>query len=391
MAQHDFNIANQSFPSFRTDLNNALSAINTSQSGTSRPSGAVAGTIWLDTTSATTPTLKYYDGADDISLATLDHSANTVNWLDSTVSVTGLTTTATGTVLTLSDSSLTSSVNLILQNQKEIRFSETTANGVNYVGFKAPASLSADKIWVLPSADGTAGQFLKTDGAGNLSFDTIGGSTTPFAVIGNATAGSEIRLPEDTDNGSNYVAIKAPDTLASNLTLTLPSADGTSGQVLQTNGSGVLSFAGVSASAGQVIQVLTATDSTRRTASSTSYVTASNTLSVSITPSSASNKILIIVSGSGNGTNGRAVWTTIFRDSTNLGTSGGMISTSAGESGIANGYGAFTCAFLDSPSTTSAITYQPYFKCETSDTFAINSNSGDLAMLSSITCMEIKG
>jgi hypothetical protein len=86
MAQHDYNIANQSFPSFRTDLNNVLSAINTSNSGTSRPSGAVAGTIWLDTTSATTPTLKYYDGADDISLATLDHSANTVNWLDSSVS-----------------------------------------------------------------------------------------------------------------------------------------------------------------------------------------------------------------------------------------------------------------------------------------------------------------
>jgi hypothetical protein len=145
------------------------------------------------------------------------------------------------------------------------------------------------------------------------------------------------------------------------------------------------------AAAGQVIQVLGATDSTRRTGSSTSFITLSNTLSVSITPSSASNKILIIVSGSGNGTNGRAVWTTIFRNSTNLGTSGGMISTSAGESGVANGYGAFTCAFLDSPSTTSAITYQPYFKCETSDTFAINSNSGDLAMLSSITCMEIKG
>ncbi len=106
MAQHDMNIANQGFPAFRSDLNNALSAINSFQSGTSRPSGAVSGTIWLDTTSATTPTLKYYDGADDISLATLDHTANTVNWLDSTVSITGLATTATGTVLTLSDSNI---------------------------------------------------------------------------------------------------------------------------------------------------------------------------------------------------------------------------------------------------------------------------------------------
>jgi len=88
--------------------------------------------------------------------------------------------------------------------------------------------------------------FLKTDGAGNLSFDSLS-FATPLAVIGNATAGSEIRLPEDTDNGSNYVAIKAPDNLASNLTLTLPSADGSSGQVLQTNGSGVLSFSSPSA------------------------------------------------------------------------------------------------------------------------------------------------
>jgi UDP-N-acetylglucosamine enolpyruvyl transferase len=50
MAQHDMNIANQGFPAFRSDLNNALSAIQTNHSGTSRPSGAVAGQIWLDTT-----------------------------------------------------------------------------------------------------------------------------------------------------------------------------------------------------------------------------------------------------------------------------------------------------------------------------------------------------
>ena len=68
---------------------------------------------------------------------------------------------------------------------------------------------------------------------------------TPLAVVGNATAGSEIRLPEDTDNGANYVAIKAPNALAANLTLTLPTADGTNGQYLQTNGSGQLAFATV--------------------------------------------------------------------------------------------------------------------------------------------------
>jgi hypothetical protein len=172
MAQHDYNIANQGFPAFRTDLNNALSAIQTTNSGTSRPTGAVAGQLWLDTTSATTPTLKYYDGADDISLATIDHSANTVNWLDSTVSITGLSTTATGTVLTLSDSVNTTTVNLIIDNQKEIRFRETTANGTNYVALKAPASLSADLTFTLPATDGTNGQVLTTNGSGVLSFAT---------------------------------------------------------------------------------------------------------------------------------------------------------------------------------------------------------------------------
>ena len=172
MAQHDLNIANQGFPSFRSDLNNALSAIQTTHSGTSRPTGAVAGQIWLDTTSATSPTLKYYDGADDISLATIDHVGNTVNWLDSTVSITGLSTTATGTVLTLSDSASTSTVNLILDNQKEIQFRETTANGTNYVALKAPASVSADLTFTLPATDGTNGQVLSTNGSGVLSFIT---------------------------------------------------------------------------------------------------------------------------------------------------------------------------------------------------------------------------
>ena len=88
MAQHDMNIANQSFPSFRTDLNNALSALNTMHSGTSRPSGAAIGTMWLDTTysGSNSLTIKFFDGSDDISFATIDTSANTVNFIDSTVS-----------------------------------------------------------------------------------------------------------------------------------------------------------------------------------------------------------------------------------------------------------------------------------------------------------------
>ena len=96
MAQHDYNIANQSFPSFRTDLNNVLSAVNSSNSGTSRPSGAVEGTIWLDTTVAATPTLKFYDGSDDITFATFNTTANTVNVSDSAFDIVTDTTPQLG-------------------------------------------------------------------------------------------------------------------------------------------------------------------------------------------------------------------------------------------------------------------------------------------------------
>jgi UDP-N-acetylglucosamine enolpyruvyl transferase len=60
MAQSDLTIENQSFPSFRADLNNALSALNSMQSGTSRPASAVAGTMWLDTTNATNTSYKIF-------------------------------------------------------------------------------------------------------------------------------------------------------------------------------------------------------------------------------------------------------------------------------------------------------------------------------------------
>jgi hypothetical protein len=221
MAQHDYIISNATFPATRTDINNALSAIQTTNSGTSRPTGAVAGQIWLDTTSATTPTLKYYDGADDISLATIDHVGNTVNWLDSTVSITGLSTTATGTVLTLSDTTNTSTVNLILDNQKEIRFRETTANGTNYVAFKAPASLSADVTYTLPSADATiSGQALTSNASGTLSWTTISSGLSWDSSVKTASTFTAVV------NKGYFV-----DTTSNAITCTLP-ASATAGDVL---------------------------------------------------------------------------------------------------------------------------------------------------------------
>src|SRR5210317_2351816 len=55
----------------------------------------------------------------------------------------------------------------------EIRFNEGTNNGSNFIGLKAPNAVTASQTFVLPDGDGTAGQFLKTDGSGNLDFATV--------------------------------------------------------------------------------------------------------------------------------------------------------------------------------------------------------------------------
>ena len=223
MAQHsDYNIANQGFPAFRTDLNNVLSAINTLNSGTSRPASAVANSLWLDTTTSTAPTLKYYDGADDISLAILDHTANTVNWLDSTVSITGLSTTATGTVLTLTDTSISSTQDIRLPTAKSI----ADDSGNEYLKFVKTAS-AVNEISITNSATGNSPDLSVTGSDTNigLSITTKGTGLIKFndsAYFPEATLTDGATITWDTS-----VAQVAKVTLGGNRTLSEPTNSAT--------------------------------------------------------------------------------------------------------------------------------------------------------------------
>ena len=80
---------------------------------------------------------------------------------------------------------------------------------------------------------------------GKYYTDILDGATpTPadFKVGNGSSTGGSVKLYEDTDNGTNFIAIKAPNAVTSDTTLTLPDGDGTSGQFLKTDGSGQLSF-----------------------------------------------------------------------------------------------------------------------------------------------------
>jgi hypothetical protein len=162
-----------------------------------------------------------------------------------------------------------------------IRLGEATANGTNYVGIQAPASLAANTTWILPSADGTSAQVLQTNGSGTLSFVSL------LTTAATTTAGAILELREGTNNGTNYVRIQAPASLAADVTYTLPTADGTSGQVLTTNGSGTLSWAtdatGGSGSSYSAVRTQSGTTYTLVLGDAGDYIQTTSTTAVTIT------------------------------------------------------------------------------------------------------------
>ena len=109
--------------------------------------------------------------------------------------------------------------------------------GVGGDGFANNVTVIGGQYFVdkLDHVDGTltANSALTVDS--NLAIDTLN--------IGNSTTvGGSVKLNEGTNNGSNYIALKAPNAVTSTTTFVLPDGDGSSGQFLQTDGSGNLSF-----------------------------------------------------------------------------------------------------------------------------------------------------
>jgi hypothetical protein len=140
----------------------------------------------------------------------------------------------------------------IIANQSGAAFRSDLNNGLAAIvsqnsGAAQPSTTYAYQWW----ADTTTG-LLKIRNAANNAWITIGTladanlgllSLAGGTLTGNLTlnAQSDLRLA-DADS-SNWVALQAPATVATNLTLTAPAADGTADQALVTDGSGALSFA----------------------------------------------------------------------------------------------------------------------------------------------------
>ena len=85
----DVSIANQGFSAFRTELNNILGALNTQHIGSSAPSSAATGTLWVDNATSGVLKLKMNDGSDNVEILQINISSNAIT---SAMSVTGTVT-----------------------------------------------------------------------------------------------------------------------------------------------------------------------------------------------------------------------------------------------------------------------------------------------------------
>jgi len=84
---------------------------------------------------------------------------------------------------------------VVLNAQRELRLADADSSA--YVGFKAPATITSNRVWTLPAADGTNGQVLSTNGSGVLSWATTSGGGLTHFVESESTASPNATVPVD--------------------------------------------------------------------------------------------------------------------------------------------------------------------------------------------------
>ena len=198
MAQHDYIIANQSGAAFRADLNNALAAIVSQNSGNDEPSTTYAYMLWAE---------------GDTGLLKIRNAANN-DW----VTIGSLADTGFG-LLSRAGGALTGDLTLNAQN--DLRFADSDSS--NWVAFHAPATVASNVTWTLPAADGSADQTLATNGSGTLSFvdrsrlvrstavDATSGTSIDFTGIPSWVKRITVALDGVSTNGTSAVIVQLGD------------------------------------------------------------------------------------------------------------------------------------------------------------------------------------
>ena len=159
------------------------------------------------------------------------------------------------------------------------------------------------------------------------------------------------------------------------------------------NGTGTitgLSATGISAEPvfpGNILQVVNATYSTQTGSSSSTF--ADTGLTTTITPASASSKILVLVNqaGCGKDTNNTRLQLSLLRGSTTI----AEFERYGGTNGVttANSIGSCSICYLDSPATTSSVTYKTQFASQGNNATVFVQLASTTGSTSTITLLEV--
>ena len=342
--------------------NSIVSASNGNIAITPNGSGKViVDGLSLPTADGTANQLLKTDGSANISFATLDISTDPSPQLGADLDVNG------NSIVSASNANI-----------------NITPNGTGDV------NLGTDTVMV---GDNNADATITTQGTGDLTLSTNSGTNSGTITIADG-ANQNISL---TPNGSGKVVLDG---------ITFPNADGNTNQILTTDGSGNLQFQ--DAGGGKVLQVQTVQKNDTFSTSSTSDTTVTG-LQLNITPSLTTSKILITINltacmghytdSDGTQSHNRV---NIFRGSTNL--VDDQITGQGNRTGCLSQHGfrkaghieALVYHIIDSPSTTSQLTYYVKVKARSSTIF-VNKHSDDPTNnysttprgVSTLTCMEI--
>tara|TARA_R110000787_G_scaffold25529_6_gene71774 strand:- start:9012 stop:10334 length:1323 start_codon:yes stop_codon:yes gene_type:complete len=122
----------------------------------------------------------------------------------------------------------------------DVTAATVNADGDTAADDNAAMGYTAAEGLILTGQGATNDVTIKNDADGDVIAIPTGGTDANFHGNVNILAQGDLRLQDS--SGGQYIALQAPATVASNVTLTFPADDGDADQVLSTNGSGVLDW-----------------------------------------------------------------------------------------------------------------------------------------------------
>ena len=244
---HDYTISNASGSSVRNDIQDALRALNSANSNSSAPSDQLtAFSPWGDTTNNIFKRRNQANN-DWVSLRKADGTVLIPDGSAASPSIQPSDDANTGIYSPGSDQIGVSCAGTLRLTISDSAITTTEPIGLPDASASLPALVFSDDTDT-GIYSSTANQLdIATGGTRRFSLSSTSLSLVPDLVLENQ---ADLRLSEASGNGSNYIALQAPASIGSNVTLTLPATDGATGQALVTNGSGVLSWANAGAATG---------------------------------------------------------------------------------------------------------------------------------------------